>query len=411
MPSIRSFSVITDQPVYALDTIHFSLDVYSDVSIESAKLYLKNDEGQLLLTHIVSGVEGLSLTIENGSFILSRKDLKSSIYAIELIVVNKNGVAKTSVNQPVNAIDPEVVEQYLIMHDDEYETIVAFVDDEVNITAGWMMQGDFLDAAIDCDDDLLFTIGKESGSLICRNLEENYNVWMYDAVHNPPFPYFQAFAKSENMIWVALYQNNILGFDNSGIEKYRAWLTHNKFPESMLITDKYLVVEEYSMTTMKKVMSSWYMASGVLNESQETPFSDMLLIGNVDDEILYAGVADGVSKFYAHDLTMSERRWLFDEEEVFYLSCNGSDGCYFLASETAIFTYCPEYSLVRNFDVGEVITSITYEHLSNTLWITTVNSVLKYDMRDNILENSNTFDASPDKVIIRYNRNLFDSEL
>ncbi len=408
IPEITSFSISNDI-IYALDTLHFDLSAYSDSPIRSATLRLTDDSGVTLLSSVVNGLESMVLELKDEWFVLSRKDLAGGNYCLEATVSNEDGVAKEEIVIAINALDPFTAGVFLISHHNEYSTDVALLDDDLNTTSVYSLQGDFLDAAIDCDDDLLFTIGKMSGNLVCYNVEDEMIQWIFQAEHNPPFPYFQALVHSDNMIWIALYHNNILGFDHHGVEKYRAWLTRDRLPVSLLITENYVVAEEYSRTIMKKVLTSWYRASGVVHNPMEAAFDDIVLIDGSNNKILYAGVSGDNTTFFAHDLTMNERRRLFDYSGKIVKACKGSGGCYFLVSENEVLTFCPDYEITHSLALGN-IKSISYDHIEKKLWIIADKTLFKYNMQDNVLEKSNTFDATPEKVIIRYNRNLFSSE-
>ncbi|PID92908.1 MAG: hypothetical protein CSA95_09165, partial [Bacteroidetes bacterium] len=74
---------------------------------------------------------------------------------------------------------------------------------------GWSLPGDFLDGALDCSADRMFTLGRKTGALSCRDLEEELLLWSIPADHNPPFPSFMAFALTDQQVWVAKYRDHI----------------------------------------------------------------------------------------------------------------------------------------------------------------------------------------------------------
>jgi hypothetical protein len=273
------------------------------------------------------------------------------------------------------------------------------------------LSGDFLDAYVDSDDDIIFTVGNMTGNLICSDLDASEELWQFGVDTNPPFPKFRAATSSDNHIWVSIHPDYILGLDHIGEEKFRSSLSIDRYPESMIVSDRYLVAEEYSKSTAKKTLSKWYVQSGVLAESCETFADDLILLDARDNELYYVEVHDAISSLYILDLVYNDRRWLFDYPGVFNLSCRGPHGKYFLSSGSGLYIYSPDYTIEYKHTFNHTIKSMTYDYLNATLYLIAGNTVYKYSTEQDIVEKTNTFDASPDKVLIQYNRNLFTSEM
>jgi len=410
-PEISFFRVINSGTLYALDTLKFDLVVQSEYPVSSLKMSLKSNEGTVLLSHVWNQENSHEITLYDEAFLLSRKDLETGTYMLEAYVYAENGTAKDIRDVPLVALAPEVERVMLVCHNNELTTTIGVIDSDLSFSEMFSLNGDFLDAYADSDDEFLYTVGSMSGNLICTSLKTFEEVWQYGVDTNPPFPKFRAALLSEDHIWVSIHPDYILGFDKIGVEKFRANLSTERYPESMIIDDNLVVVEEFSKATAKKSLSRWWRVSGALMESHETFADDLILMGFHDNELYYAEVNDAISSIYAIDLYYNSRRWLFDYQGVFKMSCRGSNGTYFLTSGPDLYVYSPDYSVEFRHTFHQPVESMTYDNLNAILYVIAGNAVFKYSTAQNIVEKTNTFDASPDKVVIQYNRNLFTSEM
>ncbi|PIE87934.1 MAG: hypothetical protein CSA04_04455 [Bacteroidetes bacterium] len=370
LPEIFSFHLLADDSLHALDTLSYALVVVSESPIRSVKLQLKREEGSVLLSHLVDESGAVRVDIGEGLFILSRKGLETGRYRFEVLVSNEDGSSKRGIPVDIQALAPEVWERYLLLGSGGQDTEVALLQEDLSLMPGWSLQGDFLDGALDCSADRMFTLGRKTGALNCRDLEEEMLLWSIPADHNPPFPSFMAFALTDQQVWVAKYRDHILGYDYGGVEKYRAWLSSEGFPQSLLITEDYVVAEEYAIASMKKVLSFRYRASGVLHEAFETDFEELLLLGEEGREVLYAGFREGLTTFFLYDPWMGERVRLFDVPGKMVHAVKGSAGAFILADdESRLYSFRPKYGFEALFRVAYEIRSLSYDPLNRELWV------------------------------------------
>ncbi|HPE85814.1 MAG: hypothetical protein M0O94_00050 [Bacteroidales bacterium] len=390
------------------DTLLFSFHALTDYTLLQVNAVLVDDEGQSVIRLNVP-LEGSSVSLDEIPMILSRKDLPTGMYDLEFTVTDTYGTAAVVVPVMIYALDLHTKNRYLISHTSHNQTDIHILQEDLTLTYAYSVQGDFGHAATDSQNNLLYTVGRYSGHLMCYSVEDKAIQWMVEAVVNPPFPFFSAAVLASGWFWVALYQDNVFAYDHAGIEKFRTYLIHERYPEALYVTDRYLVAVERTKYQQKVVLTTWYANGGAFHDAVEMPYDSLLIIGHDHDVLYLSGYTQGQTTLFSRDILYNENLPLGTYNKHFTSVCRGFPGTYFLVCREGVVRFSPPYTLVQVLSRPH-IRSITFDHAENVLWLIAANQIEKYNAHTFLLENSNTFDAIPDAILIMYNRNVFNIE-
>ena len=406
-PEITCFEVHNMESLSAMDTLWFSLCASHQSIITSVRLTFSDSNGSVLLSQSWNPETEVVL-FEEAYFLLNRKDLPTADYTLRATVSSSGMAANTSLPVTINALELEVVNYFLISEKNANNVTAEILHDDLSVSDFAIFAGDFLDAAIDSDDNFMFLSGEKTGDMICYSLDDKETIWEKVCTPNPPFPCFTSMEYASDLIYIAEYNSYIYGFDRFGIEKYRAFPVGSMVPNELMLADDYLVATVYDPASGNDLLVSWYLASGVHHTTLDFGYEDLLLIGAEQNIVYFSCAQQGNVSIIKYDLLWDEKVPVAGVQRAFHCSCGGG-GVYYLADEWGIYRFSAGSGLVALFEMSNV-SFMTRDAVEESLWIISGNGLFKYRVEDDVIEKSNTFDFSPASLVIQYNRNRFLSD-
>ena len=388
------------------DTIFMDLEITASAEIVFTKIDLINDKDIAVISNSVS-VGGTALSLYNYPLVISRQDLPTGNYRLHIRVENEfqSSNLYRSVLIQEKLLATEGV--YLISHNWNNVTNFELMDSLMIPTPVYSLSGDYGGAVVNSDRGYICSIGEYTGNFVCYHPESNTVMWQYQALINPPFPYFTSICRSSMVVYVSLYRDFIFGYDDYGVEKIRTWLTNDKYPYRSMLTENFLLTAEKGRYLDRNYITSYYLASGVTKDAFETEYEELFFLLSNDDNVYVAGAKPwGGVDIILYDVENNHKEPIMEiEGKIVCVEKCGLNRC-LIATKTEVLLYSAPYQ-IRSVIQKEDVSSITYNYADGTIWLISGQEVLKYRDYSYVLEKSNTFEATLDDLVIMYNRDLF----
>lgn len=388
------------------DTIFIDLEVTAAAEILFITIDLINDKDVAVLSMPVS-FEGTSFLLDKYPLVISRQNLSTGTYRLHIRVENELQSSNLYRSVLIQEKSLTTAGVYLISHNWNNQTDFAIMDSLVTANLIYSLSGDYGGAVVNSDRGYIYSIGKYTGNFVCYHPESNNEMWQYQALINPPFPYFTTICTNSKVVYVSLYRDFIFGYDDYGVEKIRTWLTNDKYPYRSMLTENFLLTAEKGRYMARDYFTSYYQASGVTKDVFETEYEDLFFLLSQDDEVYVAGSNSGEEiDIILYDVENNHVDPLITiDGKIMCVEKCGIDRC-FIATATEVLLYIAPYH-IQSVIQKEDISSITYNYADRSIWIISGQEVFKYSDYSYVMENSNTFEASLDDLVIMYNRDLF----
>lgn len=409
-PSILMSSPIEMQQIMDGETVRIIGTITDDRNIERITVTLRDKNNTPVLSTITKtlGQKNTERYALDASFIFSDLHMVSGEYDFNITV--SDGENTTTKYIPISFKEAQKKREgiFVVGNGGNFSSIYL-LDNGLNGSFYKAINGDFIGASVDANNQQLINVAKTTGSISATGLNNGGDVWSVPVAGNSPTPFFTAFYYNNQRIYMGKRDGGVIGYDENGNPNFSTGTSVNAFMKSAFIHDDqyFVMVEEPVVTGNAGSIALAWLYSGVRIQ-QTAIHSDVrgmysstqntiILLANdasLNAEIIFYDISSGAT--YS-PFSISSLGKIDDCLEV-------SNGIYLVAANGDLSSVNINDHSILGYLTGVPADRIWLDNLANELYVSKDDLLSVYDYSTRALKGTYTHTEDIEEVLFWYNK-------
>lgn len=221
------------------DSIYVQAQIESSIALTYIEIHLLNTNQISVNPVLTIYPEGNSKSL-NLNYAISNTSIESGQHYFMIEASNGEAEEKAYVNIMISSIPKQSLCLIAYGYESGSLTHIYKVDSLLTQTQFKELNGDFDGGAINSENQVIYSIGKYSGSFYSINAQSGAIINEIPAIINPPFPYFNTLSYQNNLLLIGLYEGYINGYFGNGNLKF-SYIVDLFRPKKLKYDGKYIL--------------------------------------------------------------------------------------------------------------------------------------------------------------------------